>query len=208
MWSDLELTDPAKLTVVVEPTRNAWIVVAEWFRRRGARVVMVPTTQAADLRKYYSKHTKNDGSTLNCWATPAAASRRIARVLRPGTGRSELMGSAHDDQAPYCGPRQAGCVDRTSRPGLVRGAGLELRHRRVGVPGSLRRPARGDPARPRAPDAVPHRALTWSVASGPRRRPPRCRERDPDAGTPAESTGWILPSSPKTSRTRPSRRCS
>jgi transposase len=60
LWSDLDLADPGDLTVVVEPTRNAWIVVAEWFRRRGARVVMVPTTQSADLRKYYSKHTKND----------------------------------------------------------------------------------------------------------------------------------------------------
>lgn len=60
MWADLALTDPDELTVVVEPTRNAWIVLAEWFRRRGARVVMVPTTQSADLRKYYSKHTKND----------------------------------------------------------------------------------------------------------------------------------------------------
>ena len=60
LWSDLKLADPADLTVVVEPTRNAWIVLAEWFRRRGARVVMVPTTQSADLRKYYSKHAKND----------------------------------------------------------------------------------------------------------------------------------------------------
>lgn len=60
LWDDLNLADPGDLTVVVEPTRNAWIVVAEWFRRRGARVVMVPTTQSADLRKYYSKHTKND----------------------------------------------------------------------------------------------------------------------------------------------------
>jgi transposase len=60
LWSDLDPADPGDLTVVVEPTRNAWIVLAEWFRRRGARVVMVPTTQSADLRKYYSKHTKND----------------------------------------------------------------------------------------------------------------------------------------------------
>lgn len=60
LWADLGLEDPGELTVVVEPTRNGWIVVAEWFRRRGARVVMVPTTQSADLRKYYSKHTKND----------------------------------------------------------------------------------------------------------------------------------------------------
>ena len=60
LWADLDLGDPAELTVVLEPTRNAWIVLAEWFRRRGVRVVMVPTTQSADLRKYYSKHTKND----------------------------------------------------------------------------------------------------------------------------------------------------
>ena len=60
LWADLDLTDPAELTVVLEPTRNAWIVVASWFRRRGARVVMVPTTQSADLRAYYSKHAKND----------------------------------------------------------------------------------------------------------------------------------------------------
>lgn len=60
LWADLDLDEPGELTVVIEPTRNAWIVVAEWFRRRGARVVMVPTTQSADLRKYYSKHTKND----------------------------------------------------------------------------------------------------------------------------------------------------
>jgi transposase len=60
LWADLDLADPAELTMVLEPTRNAWIVLAEWFRRRGARVVMVPTTQSADLRRYYSKHTKND----------------------------------------------------------------------------------------------------------------------------------------------------
>ncbi|SFC82584.1 Transposase [Nocardioides terrae] len=60
LWTDLDVADPGELTVVIEPTRNAWIVVAEWFRRRGARVVMVPTTQSADLRRYYSKHTKND----------------------------------------------------------------------------------------------------------------------------------------------------
>ena len=60
LWADLAVPDPGDLTVVLEPTRNAWLVLAQWFRRRGARVVMVPTTQSADLRKYYSKHTKND----------------------------------------------------------------------------------------------------------------------------------------------------
>jgi transposase len=60
VWTDVGVEDPAELTVVLEPTRNAWIVIAEWFRRRGATVVMVSTTQSADLRKYYSKHAKSD----------------------------------------------------------------------------------------------------------------------------------------------------
>lgn len=60
LWAALDLEDPGELTVVLEPTRNAWIVLATWFRTRGAKVVMVPTTQSADLRAYYSKHAKND----------------------------------------------------------------------------------------------------------------------------------------------------
>jgi transposase len=59
LWRDLDC-DPADLTVVMEPTRNAWTPVASWFKRRGVKVVLVPTTQSADLRAYYSKHTKND----------------------------------------------------------------------------------------------------------------------------------------------------
>ena len=50
----------SEVTVVMEPTRNAWAPLASWFTRRGAQVVLVPSTQSADLRAYYSKHTKND----------------------------------------------------------------------------------------------------------------------------------------------------
>ena len=59
LWADLGC-DPGELTVVMEPTRNAWAPVAAWFKSRGVKVVLVPTTQSADLRAYYSKHTKND----------------------------------------------------------------------------------------------------------------------------------------------------
>ena len=48
------------VTVVMEPTRNAWVPLAAWFRRHGATVVMVPPEQSADLRDYYSKHVKTD----------------------------------------------------------------------------------------------------------------------------------------------------
>ena len=33
------------ITVVMEPTRNAWVPLAAWFRRHGAQVVMVPPEQ-------------------------------------------------------------------------------------------------------------------------------------------------------------------
>jgi len=58
LWASLP--GDAEITVVIEPTRNAWVPLASWFRRKGATVVMVPSEQSADLRDYYSKHTKSD----------------------------------------------------------------------------------------------------------------------------------------------------
>ncbi len=58
LWASLP--DGAEVTVVMEPTRNAWVPLAAWFRRRGATVVLVPPEQSADLRAYYSKHAKSD----------------------------------------------------------------------------------------------------------------------------------------------------
>lgn len=61
MWSMLPAgTRAADVTVVMEPTRNAWVPLAAWFRRRGATVVLVPPERSADLRAYYAKHTKSD----------------------------------------------------------------------------------------------------------------------------------------------------
>lgn len=55
-----EVGDHDELTVVLEPTTNAWVPVAGHFLARGTTVVLVPPEQAADLRRYYSKHAKND----------------------------------------------------------------------------------------------------------------------------------------------------
>src|SRR5262245_43116856 len=61
LWSRLvESATPAEVTVVMEPTRNAWVPLASWFRRRGATVVLVSAERSADLRAYYAKHTKTD----------------------------------------------------------------------------------------------------------------------------------------------------
>jgi transposase len=54
----------APVTVVMEPTRNAWVPLAAWLRGRGATVQLVPSEQSADLRRYYNKHAKTD--RLDC----------------------------------------------------------------------------------------------------------------------------------------------
>jgi transposase len=60
LWAMLpEDVEPGDVTVIMEPTRNAWVPLASWFRRRGATVVLVPPEQSSDLRAYYRKHTKS-----------------------------------------------------------------------------------------------------------------------------------------------------
>lgn len=51
---------PSDVTIVMEPTRNAWVALAAWFRRQGAQVVLVSAERSSDLRAYYAKHTKSD----------------------------------------------------------------------------------------------------------------------------------------------------
>lgn len=58
LWD--RIPDDVAVTVVLEPTRNAWVPLAAWFQARGATVVLVPPEQSKDLRSYYSKHTKTD----------------------------------------------------------------------------------------------------------------------------------------------------
>jgi len=61
LWAMLpDGTDPAQVLVVMEPTRNARVPLAAWFRRKGARVVLVPPERSADLRNYYAKYVKTD----------------------------------------------------------------------------------------------------------------------------------------------------
>ena len=61
LWAMLpERGADTEVLVLLEPTRNAWVPLAAWFRRRGARVVLVPPERSSDLRDYYHKHTKSD----------------------------------------------------------------------------------------------------------------------------------------------------
>jgi len=58
LWA--KIPEGAEVTVVMEPTRNAWVPLAAWLQTRGAKVVVLPPEQSADLRDYYNKHTKTD----------------------------------------------------------------------------------------------------------------------------------------------------
>lgn len=61
LWARLpDGVTPDAVTIVMEPTRNAWVPLAAWFRRNGATVVLVSAERSADLRAYYAKHTKSD----------------------------------------------------------------------------------------------------------------------------------------------------
>jgi transposase len=50
-----------RLEVVSEPTGPAWFPVARFFSARGHQVFRVSSAKAADLRKFYRRHTKSNG---------------------------------------------------------------------------------------------------------------------------------------------------
>ena len=118
----------ASVMVVMEPTRNAWVPLAAWFRRHGARVILVPPEQSADLRDYYSKHAKSDHLD----------SRMLARLpllhpdgLRPAQGlgpadalrrATKLRGSAWSSAAARSWPGWIPTWSCSARPGMPRSA--------------------------------------------------------------------------------------
>ena len=58
LWA--KIPEDVSVTVILEPTRNAWVPLSAWLQARGATVILVPPEQSADLRDYYNKHTKTD----------------------------------------------------------------------------------------------------------------------------------------------------
>jgi hypothetical protein len=56
---------PNEVTIVMEPTRNAWVPLAAWFRRRGAHVVLVsaercPCAVSGDAWRFRFKTSLTD----------------------------------------------------------------------------------------------------------------------------------------------------
>ena len=106
LWTAVRAAGEVPVTVVMEPTRNAWVPLAAWLRARGATVRMVPPEQSADLRRYYNKHAKTD--RLDC--------ELLARlpllhpdglVVTPGLGPAEVLRRAVGHRAGLVARRTA-----------------------------------------------------------------------------------------------------
>ena len=120
LWAACRLTGEDTVRIVMEPTRNAWAPLASWFRHRGGRISMVPTTQSADLRAYYSKHAKNDhldskllarlpllhpeGLRDNTSDGPADPLRRIVKMRSSIVKRRTAVFQRLDAQLELLGP--------------------------------------------------------------------------------------------------------
>ena len=119
LWESIP--QDAAVTVVMEPTRNAWVPLAAWFRRHGATVIMVPPGQSADLRDYYSKHTKSgrldsrilarlpllhpDGLRPAQGLGPADAMRRATRLRASLVKRRNTIVARLDSYLELLGPQ-------------------------------------------------------------------------------------------------------
>lgn len=149
LWRSLP--QGVELTVVMEPTRNAWVVLAAWFRRHGARVVMIPTEQSSDLRDYYSKHTKSDRLDSRLLARipllhpdglrqaeglgPAEAMRRATKLRSSLVKRRSMIIARLDSYLELLGPAWHACFQAD----LVQNTPLQLLAAGYGDPHTLRR---------------------------------------------------------------------
>jgi Transposase len=72
----------ADVTLVMEPTRNAWVPLAAWFRRQGARVVLVSAERSGGLVREIRRGDSVFSSALEDVAQCTSASSQLNR--RPG----------------------------------------------------------------------------------------------------------------------------
>ncbi|MBO0713983.1 MAG: transposase [Acidimicrobiales bacterium] len=149
LWSSLP--DDIELTIVMEPTRNAWAPLAAWFRRRGATVIVIPSEQSADLRDYYSKHTKSDRLDSRILARvpllhpeglrpaaglgPAESIRRVTKLRSSLVKRRTTIVARTDSYLELLGPAWHACF----KADLVHNTPLQLFAAGYADPHALRR---------------------------------------------------------------------
>ena len=108
LWA--KIPGDAEVVVVMEPTRNAWVVLAAWLQAKGALVSVVPPEQSADLRDYYNKHTKTDRLDSKLLAMMPMHHREGLRTI-DDLGPAEPLKRAVRQRDSIVGRRQA-CAGR------------------------------------------------------------------------------------------------
>jgi hypothetical protein len=131
--ADVGAEDPAELTVVLEPTRYAWIVIAEWFPRRGAKVVMVgrPAVRRGDAAVV--ERTDREGQAVRAAAPAGVLDHRLGHrhvaLKTKLCGRLSVVVPQHvvGDFVAACPSEQRACAQQPQfvhhDPGLDRQAG-------------------------------------------------------------------------------------
>jgi transposase len=136
LWQSLP--GDLELTVVMEPTRNAWVPLAAWFARHGATVIVIPSEQSSDLRDYYSKHAKSDRLDSRVLARvpllhpeglrpveglgPAASMRRVTKLRSSLVKRRSVIIARLDSYLELLGPAWHACF----KADLVQNTPLQL----------------------------------------------------------------------------------
>jgi transposase len=133
LWA--KIPDGAQVTVIMEPTRNAWVPLAGWMKARGATVVLVHPERSADLRDYYAKHTKTDRLDSRMLARlpllhpeglepldglgPADGFKRAVRCRSSLIQRRQSCCQRLDALIELLGPAYAGAIGTGDYPGTA-----------------------------------------------------------------------------------------
>lgn len=153
----------------MEPTRNAWVPLAAWFRRQGANVVLVSAERSADLRAYYAKHTKSDRldsvllARLPLWHPEGL---HAERGLGPrGSAATGHQAALDVGQTSHHQPGPSGRAAGDPRTRLARRVQRRSgQHDPAAVPRRrLRRPAHRQATRTFPPDPVLPTPLPWCL---------------------------------------------
>ena len=182
LWA--KIPDGASVTVILEPTRNAWVPLAAWLQARGATVILVPPEQSADLRDYYNKHTKTDRlDSTGAGAFAVAAPRRPAGHRQPRSSAvtpPRRASPLQPGQAPHRREPAPRRIGRVARTGLGRLPGIGDRFEdRPGHIGEIRRSAGAQASRAQSAGRVVDPLECGTVARGQGRRTLGHGERDP-----------------------------
>ena len=201
---------PSEVTVVMEPTRNAWVPLAAWFRRRGADGGPGPARALGrPARLLRQAHQERPAGLGAARPAAAAAPRGPAPGAGPGPGRPAAPGdqaALHPGQAPHAPawPASTRCWRSSARTGTPPSAPTwatrpPLRFLAAGYadPHTVRRLGRARLAR------FLHRHSRGAFGDDRGRRAPgRRRAPPPSCGT----TTSTSPTSPTTSPSRPASR--